>query len=339
MKILFSANRNPHFPTITEYVETALKKECDCSFFDDRSFMIPGRLRDAVPVLRNWDLSRINKRLIAKIKRVRPDFLLQTGGQRIFSATIDQIKEMGITTILWTIDPPADFQATIEFSLHYDFVFTGGSEAYELLDNGRLRNLHWLPFACDINFHKPWEPTQKGRPEFRADIVFVGSFYPNRMAVLEQIADFDLGVWGPGWEKVPAGSPLKRRVRRAGGVTPAEWRQIYSSAKMAVVIHYQDGRTPCYQASPKVYEILACRCFLLADNQPDVRALFKDGAHLAVFKDIADLREKINYYLENHQERKRISAQGYAEVVEKHTYARRVKEMLSIVRARGEDGK
>jgi len=108
---------------------------------------------------------------------------------------------------------------------------------------------------------------------------------------------------------------------------------------MAVVIHYQDGRTPCYQASPKVYEILACRCFLLADNQPDVRVLFKDGGHLAVFKDTADLKGKIKYYLENHQERKRISAQGYAEVVEKHTYARRVKEMLGIIRARGEDGK
>ncbi len=111
--------------------------------------------------------------------------------------------------------------------------------------------------------------------------------------------------------------------------------RIYSSAKMAVVIHYQDGRTPCYQASPKVYEMLACRCFLLSDSQPDVLSLFKDGEHLAVFRDIAELREKIRYYLENVKEREKIASEGCIEVARKHTYAHRIKEMLSIVTARG----
>ncbi|NLO90928.1 MAG: hypothetical protein GX410_02885, partial [Elusimicrobia bacterium] len=45
MKIFFSTVRNPHFATITEYVERALRGTAsEVSFFDDRDFILPGRL-------------------------------------------------------------------------------------------------------------------------------------------------------------------------------------------------------------------------------------------------------------------------------------------------------
>ena len=89
----------------------------------------------------------------------------------------------------------------------------------------------------------------------------------------------------------------------------------------------------CHQASPRVYEALACRSFLLVDDQKDVKSLFQDRKHLVIFKETEDLRQKITYYLNQSDERKKIASQGYEEIVHKHTYLHRIQEMFSVIEA------
>jgi spore maturation protein CgeB len=114
---------------------------------------------------------------------------------------------------------------------------------------------------------------------------------------------------------------------------PEEWKKIFSSSKISIAIHFQDGETLCHQASPRVYEALACRSFLLVDDQKDVKALFQDRKHLVIFKETEDLRQKITYYLDQPDERKKIANQGYEEIVHKHTYLHRIQEMFSVIEA------
>ena len=103
--------------------------------------------------------------------------------------------------------------------------------------------------------------------------------------------------------------------------------------QVAFVIHFQDGETLCHQAAPRVYEALACRSFPLVDDQKDVKSLFKDGKHLVIFYKIEDLQQKIAYYLNQPDERKKIARQGYEEVVHNHTYLHRIQEMFSVIEA------
>jgi spore maturation protein CgeB len=154
------------------------------------------------------------------------------------------------------------------------------------------------------------------------------------MDILQGISDLNLGVWGPGWEKVPGRSPLKKCIKRSGAIDPDEWGSIFFSSKINLALHFQDGKVPCYQASPKVFEILACKGFMICDDQKDVRALFEDGKHLVIFKDINDLREKIKYYVGHEQERSRIAGQGFEEVAMKHTYKNRMEQMLEIIQGK-----
>jgi len=332
MKILFSSCKNPHFVTITEYIESALRKEGETDFFDDRSFVIPGRIRKRVTFLQDWDLSRINSNLIRIIDKFKPDIFLEAGGHRIFPGTVKKIRRKGIKTVLWTIDPPREFKPIIESFPFYDFVFTGGSEALEILKDYGTDNLYFLPFGCDPDYAYPVEVNKEEKNLYGSDVVFVGSYYPNRLEILEKISDFNLGVWGPGWDKISLNSPLKKCIREVRGIDYKEWRRIYSSSKIALTIHYQDGKTLCYQASPRVYEVLACKSFLLSDNQRDVVRLFEPGMYLDVFSDVDELRNKINYYLNNEEERKTIAERGYEEVINKHTYLHRVREILEVVR-------
>jgi spore maturation protein CgeB len=335
MRILYSGYHNPHFMSITEYTERAIVSlGHTLKIYDDRRFLLPGRVRERIKFLQDMELSGINDGLVRTARKFNPDVYIASGGQRISSSSIDRIKGRGVKTVLWVIDwlPDPDWLRAV--APHYDFIFAGGTEAIGSLKNSGIKDLHWLPFACDTDHHHPVAVFSKDREKYGHDIAFVGSYYPNRMKILEEMADLDVGVWGPGWQNVPAASPLAKRVKGTGNIKPDEWVKILCNAKIVIAIHFQGGEAPCYQASPKVYETLACGKFLLVDDQPDVKTLFEDGKHIVVFKDAKDLRDKLNYYLAHDAEREAIAAGGYSEVVKKHTYRRRIEEMISVIERR-----
>jgi len=333
MKILFSGYHNPHFMTITEYMESAIKAlGHDLIVFDDREHIIPGRIRRQMQWLHQFDLQHINKKMVSLTLKTKPDILIVTGGHRITSRTVKTLKDEGFVTVLWTIDQPLNFQPILEVRPIYNHIFCQGTEAVELLNHAGIKGAHWLPVACDPFHHRPVELSPEEKEHYGNDIVFVGSYYPNRAELFERLTDFDLGVWGPGWEKLHSDSPL-RRFLRGGQLKPEVWLKIYSASKIVLAIHYQDPekRFPVYQASPRIFEALACGAFVISDNQRDVFSLFKEGEHLARFIDSDDLIEKIKYYLDHPIQRQEMAQRGRQHVLGKHTYVQRIKELLSHI--------
>ncbi|MFA5162501.1 MAG: glycosyltransferase [Elusimicrobiales bacterium] len=333
MKILLATCRNPHFATITEYIEWAITGNShQLDFFDDRAFLLPGRLRDALPALACWDMGRINKALENAVLRGKPDLVLVAGGYRISGATVRRLRAAGIKTALWTIDafmPPELAAAAPE----YDFVFCGGTEALDLLRSRGLLAATWLPFGFARGFHKPQPPSGES-----CDVCFVGSHYPAREKLLEAIANMPvkLRISGPGWNKLRPGSPLRATARQ---VPPEEWMHIYAGAKIVLCAAHQPAEYACHQASPRIFEALATRSFLLTDAQRDVLALFREGEHMAVFRTAAELREKITYYLSHDAQRLSIARAGHEFSLSRHSYHDRINllaDIVSGVKKRGE---
>ena len=63
--------------------------------------------------------------------------------------------------------------------------------------------------------------------------------------------------------------------------------------------------------SMKYTECMSCGTFMLADKPEDLDEFgYKDGKHLVIYKDINDMKDKINYYLENEEEREEIAKKG-----------------------------
>ena len=333
MKILFSGYHNPNFLTITEYMERAIESLGHELFvFDDRQHIVPGRVRKRIKWFHQFDLNHINNKFISLAAEKKPDVAIITGGHRITSSTIRTFKNNGICTVLWTIDAPLNFQSIIDVAPIYDHIFCQGTEAVELLDRAGIKGANWLPMACDPSEHRPVEISAEEKERYGNDVVFVGSYYPNRAELFENISGFDLGIWGPGWEKLEEKSKLRRCIE-GSHTPPSEWLKIYSASKIALVTHYQDPekRFPVYQASPKIFEAMACGAFTVSDKQRDVFSLFKDGEHLIRFDNSGALVEKINYYLDHSGERERIALQGREEVLKNHTYEHRIKKLLSVV--------
>jgi len=333
MKILCSGYHNPHFITITEYIERAIEDLGHELFvFDDRQHIIPGRLRRRIKFLNEFDLQLLNRLFISFALKVKPDIVLVTGGHRISAKAVRILKAYHICTVLWTIDAPINFQSIINSAPFYHYIFCQGTEAIELLRNANILGADWLPMGCDPKYHRPVELSSKEQAEYGHDIVFVGSYYPNRAELFKTLADFDFGIWGPGWDKLEKGSRLQSHIR-AAHTSPAQWAKIYSAGKIILATHYQDPKNliPVYQASPRIFEAMACGAFVISDSQPDVLSLFNNGEHLVRSCSTEDLIKNIKYYLEDPFEREKIAERGRQEALGKHTYVHRIKKLLSMV--------
>lgn len=81
----------------------------------------------------------------------------------------------------------------------------------------------------------------------------------------------------------------------------------------------------------RIWDVLGCGGFLLTNYQAEIPYYFKEGEDLVCFDGLEDLCEKVGYYLEHEEERKRIAWNGYHKVREKHSYIERIRTILDTV--------
>ena len=136
---------------------------------------------------------------------------------------------------------------------------------------------------------------------------------------------------------------------------------VYSNSDVSDLLRIQySGSVDCWSEMPKVFrmskinlnftipniksgiplriwDVLGCGGFLLTNYQAEIPYYFKEGEDLVCFDGLEDLCEKVGYYLEHEEERKRIAWNGYHKVREKHSYIERIHTILDTVA--GEDAK
>jgi spore maturation protein CgeB len=161
-------------------------------------------------------------------------------------------------------------------------------------------------------------------------VLFVGNWRDEREAVLEQLVDLDLGVWGAkDWHrKTRRGSPLRPRW---GGrqLIGQELAQACADAKIMLNLH--DVAT-LPGPNMRTFEQPACHAFSLVSRTPSILDLFTEGENIVCFESTLELREKICYYLNHAAERQRIAAASYEFVVKQgHTYADRAQQIIKWV--------
>src|SRR6266478_5323073 len=169
----------------------------------------------------------------------------------------------------WAIDTHLEFERELRRAQAADYVFAAQRDGAEQLRRHGIASAAWLPLACDPEIH--------GRQEVPAqfDVSFVGNVFAGPREELLRLIQ----------EKFPKTFVGRRFF--------SEMARTYSESRIVF------NRSLRNDVNMRVFEALASGSLLLTndlrDNGQD--ELFRDGVHLATYRDAPELLDKIDFYL------------------------------------------
>ena len=124
-------------------------------------------------------------------------------------------------------------------------------------------------------------------------------------------------------------SKISKNVVLHGGVRSLEEMPfVFRNSRINLNISLRSIQTGLPQ---RIWDVLACRGFLLTNAQDEICDYFTPGVHLETYSNKEELKEKIRYYLDHDDERERIAQNGFDEVMNKHTVLMRVMTMVKTI--------
>lgn len=283
-----------------------------------------------------------NNHLIELAKREKVEVFFGIGGGGYRPDTIKKLKDLGVYTITVVSDNPCDPARDKYYAMslrYYDVILYTEKIWMKILNN-------LAPKAAKVKFHGGYEPNnffpptekelnQVNKSELTHDVIFTGSSYKDtaegsyRAGILGQLAEdnYDVHIWGDeGWkyreEFYPA---LKNRIQTKR-LPYNELRALISCSKIYINMPSPQIFTTF---QPRVFEIAATKGFQIIDHSDELDDIF--GNDYVSFKNYDDLKEKIDYYLINHEERKRITEKMYEKVVNNFSWESQISKLFGEI--------
>ncbi len=282
-------------------------------------------------------INRLNETLLQRGHEFRPDLLWCDKQEYLKPETLNTFRRLGITTVHFTPDPY--FTLTWKRTRLMDacmplFDCAITSKQYELDQYRQVcRKVIYMPLGYCEKVHRPSLPGNSDQQhEFSSDVAFLGGWEPRREALLNEVTSLDcvLKVWGYTWDHLIDGRWTPRRayrlkttagkarfrIRRNAALAPTLqggeiYGEQYAWALSGARINLGFLRHVCPdQHTTRSFEIPACGSMLLADRTAEHCEFFEEGKEAEFFSDVAELREKLCYYLEHEDQRKAIATAG-----------------------------
>ncbi|WP_373558055.1 glycosyltransferase [Paenibacillus sp. XY044] len=279
-------------------------------------------------------------KMLELAKKERPDLIFVLNGLHVFPENhledIRRLRALGMTTVVWFVDDPYFSEDTAVACTAYDVVFTHELGCVSFYQGLGARNVHYLPLAVNPEMFKPL----RCGPEHLYDICFIGNAFWNRVAIFDEMAAFlenkKVLIAGGFWERLSRQDLLGRSVR-LGFIPPEETVRYYNGAKVVINIHRPDEwgqdnrnihRIGGKSINPRTYEINACGAMQITDIREDLTSFYRPGYDIDTFASVAELENKITYYLEHDEERRNMAARGLHTTRQAHTFISRMKTFL-----------
>lgn len=268
------------------------------------------------------------KNLIQLISNNKPDIILSCHDILTPKQIIEIKKKSNIPVILWYPDHIGLFNRSMFLNANYDFMFFKDPYIVQLLKNelGKT-NAFYLPEACNPKYHYPIKLSEADLKKYTCDITTAGNLHASRVAVFENLTNYDCKIWGnpaPRWMDI---SRISKMVMNEF-VANEEKSKAFRAAKI-VINNLQPGEI--WSVNVRTFEIAAAGGFQLVNYRKSIENLFKIDEEIVCFNDIGDLKNKIDYFLNKPEERSLISKRASVRALKDHTYSKRLTDILKIV--------
>jgi len=79
----------------------------------------------------------------------------------------------------------------------------------------------------------------------------------------------------------------------------------------------------------RVFDVVACRGFVLADHSDALRGSFHLGTEIVSYRTLDELPRLVEYFLLRPDQREAVAAAGYERLLKEHTIRKRLQHMLN----------
>ena len=198
------------------------------------------------------------------------------------------------------------------------FVNNGYKNTFKYYLNNPKTILKFWDRSYSIFHHVP----TKSEINYRFDVLFIGTYEKIRLDVFEYLSEngIKVAIFGNGWEnKLVKNKNLKIYKKP---LLKKEYVNAIQEAKVNISFlrKIQDDTQ-----TMRTFEIPACGGFMITERTNCHERIFKEGYESIYFENKLELLEKIKYYLNNEDKRKKIIENGLKRLSFNDTYSGKIK--------------
>lgn len=259
------------------------------------------------------------------------DFVVFTDIRNLHTATLARIQSQRpvffykFDDMFNPANQPPNFFALVP--LFSGIITTKSYNVAEYLAHGAQRAL-FVDNAYAPHVHYPVDLTAADWQAYGCDVAFTGTFTPDRADFLAQVVralpDVHFRIWGGSWEQMNRPRYRLQAQRRAlwqhlkravqgQRVLGEDMSRVLQCSKINLGLLNKQNRDV---QTTRTVEIPASGGFLLAERTDEHQRLFVEGEEFDCFDTLAELVEKIRYYLAHEQQRQQVAAAGYHKVTQ-----------------------
>ena len=237
---------------------------------------------------------------ISRIAGFEPDLFLYV---ELFGLIPRGIEKAPFPTACVICDTHRGLKVRQRTARFFDHVFLYHRNYLRYFDEHPARHLHWMPYACDLEFYHPQSVKRD------IDVAFIGQLRvsPERQPLLKELS------------RRYTTNELRFYYQR-------EIPEVYSRAKIVINMPLADD------LNFRTFEAMSCGSMLLTHRiNNGQEELFQEGKHYAAFSTEQEMFEKIDYYLAHPREREAIASAGFAEIQQHHRLEQRLEKLLNTI--------
>jgi spore maturation protein CgeB len=251
----------------------------------------------------------INKSLDEKVRKIDPDVVLIFKGELISTSNLYRISE---NYRLYLLYPDMyKFRPILKNRLKYFLsVFTAANKTKFYYNLG-AKNVVTVPWACDPEFHVI-NNTDKSY-----DISFVGTGYLERRKKIRGLNN--IITFGDFWPN---------RKNHHPPLLGSDYIRVINQTKINLNLQAK-ANIIADAPTMRTFEIAGCGGFQISDYMPSLKRYFP---MMPTFTDVGELREQIEYYLDNEEDRDEIALKCMEICRDSFKYTDSAKIILSQMR-------
>lgn len=258
---------------------------------------------------------------------------LKAENRNILLEILEYCQARGIKTVFWNKEDPAHFTDRkhdfVKTAALFDYVFTTAEECVQSYraEYG-CRNVFCLPFATQPRMFNPIETTERTQ-----NVVFAGSWYANHLERCENMgkifsaikrSPYSLEIYDRfyGDSDLNHKFPAKYAATIKPNVPFAKMPSVYKSSVFGLTINtVKDSKT---MFARRAFELMSSNTLVLTNWSRGMHEMFT-GLVLDLEKD-PDVLARLSM-----EEVDRLRDEALHEVLEKHTYEHRFREILDAI--------